>query len=231
MRRPPRTRRSNRTVRLALALSLALVAALGLVSLPPSLSAQAAVRTAALVGSLQSELGCPGDWQPDCAQTELAKDPSGTTYSAVFSVPQGSWEFKVAINDSWDESYRADGTKGDANSPLVLAGTTEVRVVYDDTTHKTTITPTDLGGDQVTAADRRLATDSLRNGLTKERFYFVMADRFANGSTANDKGGLTGDRLATGSTRRTRASTTAVTSRGSRTSSTTSRAWARPRSG
>ncbi len=70
----------------------------------------------------------------------------------------------------------------------MLAGTTEVRVVYDDTTHKTTITPTDLGGDRVTAADRRLATDSLRNGLTKERFYFVMADRFANGSTANDRG-------------------------------------------
>ena len=187
MHRPPRTRRSNRTVRLALALSLALVAALGLVSLPPSLSAQAAVRTAALVGSLQSELGCPGDWQPDCAQTELAKDPTGTTYSAMFSVPQGTWEYKIAINDSWDESYGADGTKGESNSPLVLAGTAEVRVVYDDTTHKTTVTPTDLGGDQVTAADRRLATDSLRNGLTKERFYFLMADRFANGSTANDR--------------------------------------------
>jgi hypothetical protein len=150
-----------------------------------------------LVGSLQSELGCPADWQPACAQTEHAKDP-GTTYSAVFSLPKGSWDFKVALNDSWDESYRADGTKGDSNSPLVLAGPTEVRVVYDDTTHKTTITPTDLGGDRVTAEDRRLATDSLRNGLTKERFYFVMADRFANGSTANDRGGLTGDRLATG---------------------------------
>ena len=28
----------------------------------------------ALVGSLQSELGCPGDWQPECADTELAFD-------------------------------------------------------------------------------------------------------------------------------------------------------------
>jgi len=25
----------------------------------------------ALVGSLQSELGCPGDWQPECPQTRL----------------------------------------------------------------------------------------------------------------------------------------------------------------
>ena len=28
--------------------------------------------TVALVGSLQSELGCPGDWQPECPQTRLA---------------------------------------------------------------------------------------------------------------------------------------------------------------
>jgi hypothetical protein len=125
--RSPRSRRTNRSARLALAVSLALIAALGLVSLPQPLSAQAADRTAALVGSLQSELGCSADWQPSCGQTELAKDPSGTTYSAVFSVPQGSWEFKVAINDSWDESYRADGTKGESNSPLVLAGPTEIR--------------------------------------------------------------------------------------------------------
>ena len=27
--------------------------------------------TVALVGSLQSELGCPGDWQPECPQTRL----------------------------------------------------------------------------------------------------------------------------------------------------------------
>ncbi|GAA3217525.1 alpha-amylase family glycosyl hydrolase [Actinocorallia longicatena] len=37
-----------------------------------------------------------------------------------------------------------------------------------------------------------------RPTLSKERFYFAMADRFANGETANDSGGLTGDRLTTG---------------------------------
>ena len=198
MRRPSPSRRPSGTARLALAVTLALIAALGLVSLPPAPTARAAERTAAWVGSFQSELGCPGDWQPTCARTELAKDHAGTTYSAVFTVPEGRWEFKVALDDAWEESYRADGTKGEANTPLVLAGPTDLRVVYDDTTHKTTITPTDLGGDRVTAADRQRATDSLRNGLTKERFYFVMADRFANGSTANDRGGLTGDRLTTG---------------------------------
>ncbi len=39
---------------------------------------------------------------------------------------------------------------------------------------------------------------SLRGPVTDENFYFVMADRFENGATANDTGGLTGDRLVTG---------------------------------
>ena len=39
---------------------------------------------------------------------------------------------------------------------------------------------------------------SLRAPVTDENFYFVMADRFENGDTANDHGGLTGDRLVSG---------------------------------
>ena len=43
-----------------------------------------------------------------------------------------------------------------------------------------------------------LARDSLRASLTRERFYFVMPDRFQNGDTANDQGGLSGPREVTG---------------------------------
>jgi alpha-amylase len=42
------------------------------------------------------------------------------------------------------------------------------------------------------------ARHSLRAPVTGESFYFVMADRFENGSAANDRGGLTGDRLVHG---------------------------------
>ena len=86
---------------------------------------------------------------------------------------------------------------------------------------------------EVTDADRgagrrrRCATP-----LTRERFYFVMADRFANGDPTNDTGGLTGgpagDRLRPdrqGLLPRWRPR------RADRASSTTSRAWAPPRSG
>ena len=86
--------------------------------------AQAADRTVALVGDLQSELGCSADWQPECAATDLL--PTGTEgqYAAEFGVPAGTWQYKVAINDAWDEAYGRDG--GGDNIPLVLAGQTRL---------------------------------------------------------------------------------------------------------
>src|SRR5262245_50976788 len=39
---------------------------------------------------------------------------------------------------------------------------------------------------------------SLRSPVTDERFYFVMADRFENGDTGNDRGGLGDDPLVSG---------------------------------
>ncbi|MFF9910811.1 pullulanase-type alpha-1,6-glucosidase [Streptomyces sp. NPDC013457] len=47
-------------------------------------------------------------------------------------------------------------------------------------------------------SDRALAAQPARHDLTREQFYFVLPDRFANGDTANDRGGLTGTRLDTG---------------------------------
>ncbi|MFZ3555596.1 pullulanase-type alpha-1,6-glucosidase [Streptomyces sp. BH055] len=47
-------------------------------------------------------------------------------------------------------------------------------------------------------SDAKLAAEPARHDLTREQYYFVLPDRFANGDTGNDKGGLTGSRLATG---------------------------------
>ncbi|MFE2019659.1 pullulanase-type alpha-1,6-glucosidase [Streptomyces sp. NPDC059499] len=47
-------------------------------------------------------------------------------------------------------------------------------------------------------SDAALAKEPARHDLTREQFYFVMPDRFANGDTSNDRGGLTGSRLETG---------------------------------
>ncbi|WP_211240190.1 alpha-amylase family glycosyl hydrolase, partial [Promicromonospora kroppenstedtii] len=151
-------------------------------------------RTAALVGSLQDELGCAADWDPACADTELVAQGDGT-FVAEFQVPAGTYEYKVALDDAWDESYGRDG--GSENAPLHLAGPATVRVTYDDTTHRTALTPLGLAGNY-TEADDALVHDPVRQPGGDERFYFVMTDRFANGDPANDTGGLDGDRLTTG---------------------------------
>ncbi|HET9022131.1 MAG TPA: alpha-amylase family glycosyl hydrolase [Ornithinibacter sp.] len=159
--------------------------------------AAAATTSVALVGSLQSELGCPEDWQPDCSDTELARVGDTTAYVATFDVPAGTFEFKVALNDSWAVNYGAGGVLDGPNIPLVLEGPARLRFTYDDLSHVISFTPEGLTQGP-TPADAELADDSLRSSLTRERFYFVMADRFANGETANDEGGLTGGPLTTG---------------------------------
>ncbi|WP_326697164.1 pullulanase-type alpha-1,6-glucosidase [Streptomyces sp. NBC_01754] len=47
-------------------------------------------------------------------------------------------------------------------------------------------------------SDAKLAREPSRHDLTREQFYFVLPDRFANGDTSNDRGGLKGSRLETG---------------------------------
>ncbi|MFZ4660370.1 MAG: pullulanase-type alpha-1,6-glucosidase, partial [Caldilineaceae bacterium] len=251
-------------------------------------------RTVALVGSLQSELGCPGDWQPDCAASELVMDAGDDVWQKSVSVPAGSYEYKVAINDSWDENYGANAQPNGANIGLTLANTTTVKFYYDDKSHWVTSNHTaviavapgsfqselgcpgdwqpdclrswlqDIDGDGVytfattaipagsyegkvalnenwdvsygvgggsdnipftvansgdtvtfsfnattnvpTITVTGQPTDDLativkapvRHPIQDAVFYFVMPDRFQNGSTANDGGGLTGDRLVTG---------------------------------
>jgi len=88
-----------------------------------------------VAGSLQSELGCPGDWQPECAITHLIYDPEDEVWQGTFSIPAGSYEYKAAINDSWDENYGLSATPNGANIPLNLSGSTDVKFFYDDNTH------------------------------------------------------------------------------------------------
>jgi hypothetical protein len=119
---------------------LALVA--GILPAPGPLAAVApdAVRAAAptsvtIAGSLQSELGCPGDWQPDCAATHLVYDAADDVWQASFDLPAGSYEYKAALNNSWDENYGAGAAPGGANIPLSLVTATTVKFYYDHKSH------------------------------------------------------------------------------------------------
>ena len=89
----------------------------------------------ALVGSLQSELGCPGDWQPECAQTRLqpvAGSPG--VFRGDVRRAGRSYEYKVALNNSWDENYGAGGAPGGANIALDAPGGA-LTFTYDHATH------------------------------------------------------------------------------------------------
>jgi pullulanase-type alpha-1,6-glucosidase len=91
--------------------------------------------TVTLVGSLQSELGCPDDWQPACDATHLqpVAGESGV-FRGTFTVPAGGFEYKVAINESFDENYGAGGAQGGANIPITASGGA-VTFTYDHATH------------------------------------------------------------------------------------------------
>ncbi|TDC45605.1 pullulanase-type alpha-1,6-glucosidase [Jiangella ureilytica] len=178
---------------------LVLAASLGLVAATAVTAATATVPAFAdhtpppsavtLVGSLQDELGCAGDWDPACAATQLTlTEPGATTYAHAVELPAGSYEFKVALNGGWDENYGAGGVANGPNLPLVLEAAAEVTFSYDHASHRIAVAPTQQQPG-LTPEDRELAGDSLRTGLTDERFYFVMADRFDNGDPANDTGG------------------------------------------
>lgn len=97
-----------------------------------------------------------------------------------------------------------------ACAAAVCGGLTLASVPALTATATPTDTPAPTGAPAATTSDKNAAPaprpnpdaawarTSVRTQPTRERFYFVMADRFANGSSANDRGGLTGGPLATG---------------------------------
>ncbi|MBZ5739441.1 alpha-amylase family glycosyl hydrolase [Nocardioides mangrovi] len=95
-----------------------------------------------VAGSLQSELGCPDDWQPDCAATHLAFDTSDGKWHGTFELPAGDYEWKVAIDDSWDENYGAGGAAGGDNLTLsVPDGGGSYVFTWDQASHVPSVAP------------------------------------------------------------------------------------------
>ncbi|MCC2312773.1 pullulanase-type alpha-1,6-glucosidase [Cellulomonas xiejunii] len=194
--RPARPRTPHTTGRGRRAVAALAAAAVAVSGSAVALGAPAAADAGSvtLVGSLQDELGCPGDWDPACGATALEATDVPGRFSATFRVPGGAHEWKVALDGTWDAAYGADG--GGTNTPLVLAGPADLTFTYDDSTHRTSVVVDVAGG--YTDADAALVVDPARDPGAGEQLYFVLTDRFANGDPSNDTGGLTGDRLATG---------------------------------
>ena len=147
--------------------------------------------TVTLVGSLQSELGCRGDWQPECDTTDLeavAGEPG--IFRGTFPVPAGHFEYKVAINESFAENYGAGGSPGGANIPITAPGG-EVTFTYDHNTHLITDSlPRSVTAERAAHWVRR---DLLAWNLPDDREGFTYRLYWAaEGGLANDDGTITG---------------------------------------
>jgi len=98
-------------------------------------SAQANPASVGIPGSYQSEAGCPGDWDPACSATQLTYDTNGDIWRNTFNIPAGGYEFKVALNGSWDVNYGTHAQQNGPNIPLTLAAPQDVTFYYDHKTH------------------------------------------------------------------------------------------------
>ena len=86
-------------------------------------------------GSHNSEIGCPGDWQPDCAEAQMSLDADDLVWKRTVALPAGGYEYKAAIDGSWDENYGAGGARGGADVALDLAAPRDVTFYYEHRSH------------------------------------------------------------------------------------------------
>ena len=108
---------------------------LTLLTIPAFAADTPAPQFVTVAGSLQQELGCAGDWQPDCADTHLTFDADDNVWQGVFDVPAGNWEYKAPLNNSWDENYGLNAARNGANIPLNLSSAASVKFYYSHETH------------------------------------------------------------------------------------------------
>lgn len=136
--------RLRRTPASILACLVALAGAVAVLGTPaPPAHADDPSRAVTIAGTLDSELGCAGDWVTDCAASQLQRRDDGV-YAATFRLPAGSYEFKIVVGGTWDENYGAGGEAGGANIPFTTDGG-DVTFYFDPATHwatNTAIAPT-----------------------------------------------------------------------------------------
>ena len=100
-----------------------------------------APETVTIAGTLQSELGCSGDWMPGCELTYLVYDTNSDIWSGSFNVTPGNDQdkngprYKAALNGSWDVNYGRNASRGGADIPLVVDAPILVSFYFDNKSH------------------------------------------------------------------------------------------------
>ncbi|WP_375742855.1 pullulanase-type alpha-1,6-glucosidase [Corallococcus interemptor] len=87
---------------------------------------------ATVAGSFQSELGCPGDWQPECLRSMMQyPDDKGVYTFTTKALPAGNYECKVALDENWSTAY-----PGSNASFTVETDNQEMIITFDSGTSK-----------------------------------------------------------------------------------------------
>lgn len=87
-------------------------------------------RVVTLPGTIQSVLGGK-DWDAAGTVTEMKK-VGEDLYSFEAKLPKGNYDYKVAINGTWDENYGANGAKDGVNIPIVITtDNTKIKFTFD----------------------------------------------------------------------------------------------------
>ncbi|MCB0205830.1 MAG: hypothetical protein KDH89_13490, partial [Anaerolineae bacterium] len=126
------------------------------------------------------------NWSPDNLRSWM-KDPDGDgVYTFIAQdVPEGDWQYKVALNESWDVSYPQDNVQFS-----VPAGGGNVTFSYDGVTHEVS---------QVVSAnmppDEELVQPAIQTPIQDNVMYFALTDRMWNADPSNDEGAAPGGTL------------------------------------
>ncbi len=146
---------------------------------------QDAVAVAA--GSFQSELGCSGDWQPECVNSLLTDVDDDGMYTLVSAdIPPGAYEFKIAFNEAWG----GDIPGSNVSFTVTNAGDI-VTISWDSATDDVTVNVAAL----LPPIDLDLVRAPISHAVQDEVFYFVLPDRFYDGDATNNEGLFPGGTL------------------------------------
>jgi len=133
--------KKNRVILLVNVLLLMILIAGPLSTMPVQAQSDTAAETVTIPGTLQSELGCTGDWMPSCSETDLTYDAVSDIWKGTFEVTPNNDQdkkgprYKAAINGTWDVNYGRNASAGGADIPLVVDQPIKVTFLFDPKTH------------------------------------------------------------------------------------------------
>ena len=115
----------------AAALSLLVIAATSQASIA---DADTTLKAVTVAGSFEDQIPTCGVWSPGCTAANLTLGADGW-WRGTFTLKKGTYQYKVALDNTWDVAYGDNGGSGNVNL-VVPADETQVTFVFDPVSHQ-----------------------------------------------------------------------------------------------